>query len=71
MTAGGKVRELTSGDGVAQRYNFTCDGRDEQSKLVPIRPTLCGLQLKAIRKANGPPRVAGGVLIQLRVNVRS
>ena len=33
--AGGKVRELTSGNGVAQRYNFTWDGRDEQSKLVP------------------------------------
>ena len=29
------MRELTSGDGVAQRYNFTWDGRDEQSKLVP------------------------------------
>ena len=33
--AGRKVRTLPSGNGLAQRYKFTWDGRDEQSRLVP------------------------------------
>ena len=33
--AGRKVRTLPSGNGLAQRYNFTWDGRDERSRLVP------------------------------------
>ena len=33
--AGRRVRELPSGNGLARRYNFTWDGRDEQAQLVP------------------------------------
>ncbi len=33
--AGRKVRELPSGNGLAQRYNFVWDGRDESARIVP------------------------------------
>lgn len=44
--AGRKMRELSSGNGLAQRYNFTWDGRDEAGATVPPGTYLVRIEIE-------------------------
>jgi hypothetical protein len=44
--AGRKVRELSSADGLAQRYNFTWDGRDNAAEIVPPGTYLVQIEIE-------------------------
>jgi hypothetical protein len=44
--AGRRVRELSSADGLAQRYSFTWDGRDEVSQMVPPGTYLVRVEIE-------------------------
>jgi flagellar hook assembly protein FlgD len=44
--AGRKMRELTGGDGLAHRYNFTWDGRDEQGSMVAPGTYLVQIEIE-------------------------
>jgi flagellar hook assembly protein FlgD len=40
------MRELSSGNGLAQRYNFTWDGRDEAGATVPPGTYLVRIEIE-------------------------
>lgn len=44
--AGRKVRELSGGAGLAQRYSFTWDGRDESAQIVPPGTYLIRIKIE-------------------------
>jgi hypothetical protein len=44
--AGRRVRELSSADGLAQRYSFTWDGRDQAAQMVPPGTYLVRVEIE-------------------------
>ena len=44
--AGRRMRMLSGGDGLAQRYRFTWDGRDEDREMVPTGTYLVQVEIE-------------------------
>lgn len=55
--AGRKVRELTSEEGLAQRYNFTWDGRDDEDSTVAPGTYLVQIEIEGDSRTETAQRI--------------
>jgi flagellar hook assembly protein FlgD len=55
--AGRKMRELTHANGLAQRYNFTWDGRDENNTMVPPGTYLVQIEIEGDSRTETAQRI--------------
>ena len=55
--AGRKVRELTSEEGLAQRYNFIWDGRDDEDSTVAPGTYLVQIEIEGDSRTETAQRI--------------